>query len=243
MKQLIPLFVLLTLASCTASSESVEPAPADIGFHSYKLTADLDCEPSLGVLGCLSRNEPSAAEQHDVELARADGVLCLSSPGATKVCLPEKDGLSYAFLERTSGNLVVVETVETEGYTVLMVSEKTRRQGRIDNRPLFSPGAPFFATVSYDTDAGYLPNRVAIWDSTTNALLYEVDRFASGTGPIGIRWLAPTRLEVLYSRSEYSPARDENADPFSIWRNEKNTWADDYRVTNPTTSSPRALDQ
>lgn len=229
MKQsFITLFFLATLASCTASSESGTPASADIGFHSYELTADLDCEPSLGLLECLSRNEPSAAEQHDVELARAGADLCLFSPGVTKVCLPEEEGLSYAFLGRTSGNFVLVEAVETEGYAVLMVNEKTGRQSRVDNRPLFSPGAPFFATVSYDTDAGYLPNRVAIWDSITNALLYEVDRLVPGTGPIGIRWTAPTRLEVLYSRSEYSPARDKNTDTFSIWRDEKDTWIDDY---------------
>ena len=216
------------LVNCTSKGESGEAASADIGIHSYELTAGLDCEPSLGLFECLRRNEPSAAEHHDVKLDRAGGEFCLSSPGATKACLRDQEGLSYVFLERTAGYFVVVETEDVGGYTVLMVNEKTGRQSRVDNGPLFSPGAPFFATVSYDTDAGYLQNRVAIWDSTTNALLYKVDRFASGIGPVGIRWVAPTRLQVLYSRSEYSPTRDENTATFSIWRGEKNTWSDDY---------------
>lgn len=224
----IQLFVLLMLANCTSNDGNGEPASVENDIHSSELTAGFHCQASQGLHECLSRNERTAAEKYGVELTRKGGEICLSSPAATDVCLRDKAGLRHVFLERIQGYFVVVEIEDMEGYTVLMVSEKTGRQRRVDNRPLFSPGAPYFATVSYDTDAGYLQNRVAIWNSTTNALLYKVDRFASGTGPVGIRWATPTRLKVHYSRTEYSPARDENTGTFSIWREEKNTWSDDY---------------
>lgn len=216
------------LAGCSSESRSGSPAPPDPGFHSYRLTAGLDCEPSHGLLECLRRNEATAAERHGVALARSGDMLCLSSPGSAETCLRKPEGFNHVFLERTAGRFVVVETDDLGGYTVLLVDAETGRRRRIDNRPWFSPGAPFFATVSYDTDAGYLPNRVVVRDSTTNAPVHEAARFAPGTGPTGIRWTAPTRLQVRYSRTEYSPEGDGGTGTFTIWRNEDGTWTDDY---------------
>ncbi len=190
----------------------------DMDTRSFKLTDGLGCEPTLGVLECLRRNEPSAARKHDVNLSRSDDALCLTGPGAGEVCLPKARRIRHVFLERTHGYFVVVEIEHVEGYTVLLVDEKTGSQSPIDNPPLFSPSKDFFATVSYDTDAGYLPNRVAIWNSSGSELLYEVDGFAPGTGPIRIGWLDPTRLQVLYSRTPYSAVPDDNTESFSVWK-------------------------
>lgn len=229
MKQLfLSFFGVLALASCTSQSESREPSSATGDLHSYSLTAGLDCAPSLGLLQCLRQNERSAAQRHGVDLTRSGSEACLSSKTTVKVCLRDESGVSYAFFERVQGTFVVVEAEDTGGYAVLIVSEKTGQQRRVDNRPLFSADGSLFATVSYDTDAGYVPNRVAIWDSTGTAPLYKVDRFAPGTGPTAIRWISPEKLEVHYSRSEYSPDRDENTGNFSIWRDDESAWRDNY---------------
>ncbi|MBA2238569.1 MAG: hypothetical protein H0W24_07730 [Lysobacter sp.] len=219
-------FVLL--ANCSSKGESAAPASADMGTRSFNLTDGIECEPSLGLLACLRRNEPPAAKQHEVDISRSDGPLCMAAPGASEVCLPHAQGLQHVFLERSHGYFVVVEIEHIEGYAVLLVDEKTGSHHRIDNRPLFSPAKDVFATVSYDTDAGYLPNRVAIWNSSGSELLYEVDRFATGTGPILIGWLGPTRLQVRYSRTPYSAEPAANTGNFRVWKDAKGAWHDDY---------------
>ena len=123
---------------------------------------------------------------------------------------------------------MVVEIEHSEGYTVLLVDEKTGSRSRIDNPPLFAPSKDYFATVSYDSDAGYLPNRVAIWNFRGSQLLYKVDRFAPGTGPTCIHWVSPARLQVRYSQTPYSAEPDENTRSFSVWKDAAGRWHDDY---------------
>src|SRR5690606_3142138 len=123
--------------------------------------------------------------------------FCLDS-SMGKACLPGHERLDYAFLERIGGHYVVVEAFDQEGLEVLLLEPGSDRKHRVDNRPIYSPDGKVFATVSYDIDAGYTPNRVAIWDPVAGDLLHQVDRFTSGSGPVGIRWVAPARLEVRY---------------------------------------------
>lgn len=163
-----------------------------------------------------------------MNISRPDGALCLTGPGTDEVCLPKAQRIEHVFLERTHGFIVVVEFEHPEGYTVLLVDEKTGSQSAIDNPPLFSSSKDFFATVSYDTDAGYGHNRVAIWNSSGSELLYEVDRFSPGTGPIRISWLDPKRLQVFYSQTPYSAVPGENTASFSVWKDAKGMWHDDY---------------
>lgn len=225
---LLTLLFPLTLASCGFEGRNGTPYAADAGFRSHQLVAGLGCKASDGLLQCLRLNESIAAERHQVELTRLDGQLCMSSAGSKAICLQDFDGIEHVFLERAKDQFVVVETDAAGGYTVLVLDAATGRVGRVDNQPLLSPAAPFFATVSYDTDAGFLPNRVAIWDKSSSELVYEVDRFAPGTGPVAIRWSDPTRLEVIYSRAQYSPSEKEDTGTFKIWRNNDSTWSDDY---------------
>lgn len=222
------LLLPLMLANCTSESRVGEPESRDASIRSHELVAGLGCKPSDGLLQCLRLNEPIAAERHQVALARRGGRLCISSTGSKVACLQDFDGYEHLFLERAKDHFVVVETDAAGGYTVLLLDAMTGLHSRVDNRPLFAPAAPYFATVSYDTDAGFLPKRVAIWDATSNELVYAVDRFASGTGPIAIRWSALSRLQVIYSRTQYSPSIDGDTGTFDIWRNEDSTWNDDY---------------
>lgn len=222
------LLLALMLANCTPESRSGKLESSDASFRSHELIAGLGCRPSDGLLQCLKLNEPTAAQRYGVELSRAGGRFCMSSPGSKVACLQRSEGYEYVFLERTRGQFVVVESDAAGGYTVLLLDPTTGRRSRVDNRPLFGPEAPYFATISYDTDAGFLPNRVVIWDATSNEPVYEVDRFVPGTGPIAIRWSAPTSLEVIYSRAQYSPSADGDTGTFAIWRNDDSTWNDDY---------------
>lgn len=229
-RALVAVFALVLLASCSSKGENATSASADGDTRLSRLSAGLPCEAAADILDCVRRNESSAARKHDVNISRSSGALCLAGSETDEVCLPQQARqIEHRFLERTRGYFVVVEIEHSEGYTVLLVDEKTGSRNSIDNRPLFSPSKEFLATVSYDTDAGYLPNRVAIWNTSGSELLYKVDAFAAGTGPIRIGWLDPARLQVLYSRTPYSAAADENTDSFSIWKDANGTWHGDYR--------------
>ncbi|MDQ3289239.1 MAG: hypothetical protein M3Q42_13495 [Pseudomonadota bacterium] len=216
------------LASCGLQGESATRTSGELDARLFKLTAGLPCEAAADILDCVRRNESSAASKNDVAISRSGSALCMAAPDNDEVCLPPARQIEHRFLERTHGYFVVVEIEHPEGYTVLLVDEKTGSRSRIDNPPLFSPSRNHFATVSYDTDAGYLPNRVAIWNSTGSELLYKVDRFAPGTGPTRILWVTPTRLQVRYNQTLYSAEPDENTGSFSVWKDATGRWHDDY---------------
>ena len=221
-------FVLFVLAALVHASGRADEPLTQRDLHSHQLRAGLDCAPSLGVLVCLRLKEPLAAQRHRADVKRTGPELCLFVRSTRNTCLRDGSDIRYAFLERVSGYYVVVETRAAHGYTVLMVNEKTRRVRRVDNRPLVGPGGSFFATVSYDTDAAYVPNRVVIWSSTRNTPVYTRRKFAPGAGPIAIRWTARNRLAVHYGRADYSSSFDNETGTFGVWKDKTGVWRDNY---------------
>lgn len=218
---------LLSIASCSANREGGPPLDAQEFFLSYDITDGLRCRPASGLLGCLREQEPANTQFAGLMPKRQSASLCLPLPPKT-VCFVDQGGLGYALLGLAGGKFVVVETEATGGYTVILVDAANGSQHRVDNRPLYSSNVGLFATVSYDTDAGYVPNRVAIWNAELASPIYEFDNFSSGEGPTGIRWFGPLKLEVRYSREPYSPSQDE-IDTFTVWRDEKGVWKNDYK--------------
>ncbi|SKA19955.1 hypothetical protein [Novilysobacter spongiicola] len=234
MKQVFcSMLIGVVLVACISVVGAVgrEQAAMNAGsFQSSDPTEGLGCEAGTGVSGCLRQHEASAAAQHGIELSRTARAFCLAS-SIGEACLPAHDRLAYAFLERVGGHYVVVEVFDQEGFEVLLLDPGAGRKHRIDNRPLFSPDGSVFATVSYDIDAGYGPNRVAIWDPVTGEVLHQVDRFAPGSGPVGIRWVAPAKLEVLY----HLPRDEPGSSPLNTFdiSSRAHSWADNHAEVSP----------
>lgn len=227
MRLLLRVFCLLSIASCSANGEGPSPVDARKSFLSYDITDGLRCKPASGLLGCLREHEPVDARVAGIQPKRHGASLCL--PVRSKAtCFVDRDGLGYALLGHAGDKFVVVETEATGGYTVVLVDAANGSQRRVDNRPLYSSSAELFATVSYDTDAGYIPNRVAIWNAEQATPIHEFDNFSSGEGPTGIRWLGPFKLEVRYSQAAYSPG-EGGTDTFIVWRDKKGVWRNDYK--------------
>lgn len=227
MRFVLQVFCLLSIASCSANGEEQPPVGAQESFLSYDITDGLRCAPASGLLGCLREHEPVGARVAGIQPERQGTSLCL--PVRTKAtCFIDGEGLGYALLGYVRDQLIVAETEATGGYTVVLVDAANGLQRRVDNRPLYSSSSDLFATVSYDTDAGYVPNRIAVWNTEQARPTYEFDDFAPGEGPTGIRWLGPLTLEVRYSREPYSPGQD-GTDTFTVWRDEKGVWKNDYK--------------
>lgn len=231
---------LALLAGCAPAQdspveESPRPEPATQHeaptraagrFQTRQITAGLDCQPALGLHACLRQHEPAVLARLGIAPRGVDTELCLPlAPAPT--CLRDAEGLRYTLIDGAPRQLLVVEAEDTGGYTVLLVDRNGGRQRRIDNRPLYAPDRSRFATVSYDTDAGYVPNRVAVWDADAAAPAHAVDGFAPGTGPVAIRWVGPARLQVRYSRAAYAPAAAD-AGIFHVWQDTRGNWRDDY---------------
>lgn len=217
---------LLLLAGCTASGHGL-PAPVARPFLSHDITRGLRCNPAAGFLQCLRENEPTRASVAEAQPTRQDTRLCVPTR-LEAVCFIDREGLGYALLAQAGDSFLIVETEATGGYSVIMVDAANGSQRRVDNRPLPSTGGTLFATVSYDTDAGYVPNRIAIWDARQADPLYEFGDFLSGHGPTGIRWIGPSRLVVRYSRQALRPDSN-NSDTFTIWKDGHGLWHHDYR--------------
>lgn len=225
MRNLIQVLFLYSAASCSAIEEG--PPPQDARpFLSYDIRYGLHCKPATGLLECLREHEPINVPTGRSEPIRRDNRLCLSShPEAT--CFIDQEGLGYTLLENSGKTLLVIETEVHGGFSVIIIDSETGLSRRVDNRPLPSIAGGLFATVSYDTDAGYLPNRVVIWDENRHIAVYQFTDFAVGQGPTGIRWDGPSRLEVRYSRQPQTPESD-NSDTFFIYKDKDGNWTNNY---------------
>lgn len=228
LKQLLTLILLVAALTGGAAHASHDSVSADSEYDSYQLTPDLECAPEAMFWECLQQHETVAAERYGVDVNRTSGDLCLREGSGTSLCVSEgrDDALLRTFLKRIPGAYLIVEH-GGEGFAVLMVDATSGLVDRIDNQPVFAPDAQVFATVSYDVDAGYMPNRVAIWSAASRELLYTVDDFCFGTGPTGIRWTGSARLEVRYESVE-GLAPDQESDVFSMWAGADDAWTDDY---------------
>lgn len=227
MRLLVSAFCLLSIANCSANGEGGSAPQPPGPFLSHDITAGLRCEPASGLLGCLRAHERLDAQPAGAGVTRDGERLCLPVR-PDPICFVDRDGLGYALLGREGAQYLVVETEATGGYTVILVDASDGARRRVDNRPLRSGHSDLFATVSYDTDAGYIPNRVAVWDAARSAPVFEFDEFAPGEGPTGIRWLGPSKLEVRYSREPYSPGQD-GTDTFLVWQDGQGVWKNDYK--------------
>lgn len=227
MRHAAQLFCLLVLVGCSSKGEGAAPAGNQVSFTGFRITAGLNCAPEAGLLGCLREHEPVSRQGAESLPTRNGPRLCVPVRSASS-CFDDLHGLSYALLGKARDKFIVVETEDTGGFTVILVDEATSGRLRVDNRPLFSPDGSLFATVSYDIDAGYMPNRVVVWDAALEQPVHQVDGFPAGEGPIAIRWLAPGRLQVRYSRDHHAPVQDDT-NTFFVWRDAEGRWHDDYK--------------
>ena len=229
MRVLLQLMCLLSVFGCSGNGRDSSSAKTDgrKSFLSYDITQRLRCAPGSGLLGCLREHEPVDVRIAGIQPKRRDASICFPVP-TKSVCFVDGDGLRYALLGQVRDQWVVVETEATGGYTVVLVDAGRGRLRRVDNLPLYSPTAGLFATVSYDTDAGYVQNRVAVWNPEQANPIYVFGDFVPGEGPTGIRWVAPLKLEVRYSREPYSPNSDRTH-TFTIWSDGNGVWQNDYK--------------
>lgn len=214
------LLALVVLAACPAHADPDGAAIA--GMVSHELARGLACPSTRNAYECVMAHEAREAEAHGVRLSGSDDRTCFSV-GSRDFCFPRVAGLRYVFLGRAHGHLEILEIAD-EGFQALLVDETTGTTTRIDNRPVYSPDGSTFATVSFDIDAGLLPNRVVVLESASKRIVHRVDGFPRAVGPVAIRWTDEGRLAVLSIRDDGDkPVRKYG----SIWRDRDGSWRDD----------------
>lgn len=227
MRYVARVLCLLSLAGCGSRTEGSPLSHGPTPFMGFRITEGLGCAADAGLSGCLRQHEPVSDSGPDNEPGRIGSRLCLPLR-SSRACFSDVDGLRYTLLGRERGRFIVVETQATGGYAVILVDEANGARRRVDNRPLVNRDGRLFATVSYDVDADYVPNRVVVWASSRETPLYEVGGFAAGAGPVAIRWTGAARLEVRYRQGPDS-AGEASVATFSIWQDGEGRWHDDYR--------------
>jgi len=84
-----------------------------------------------------------------------------------------------------------------EGRAYLLVHERTAKQSRVDARPLPSPSGRWLATASFDLEAGFDPNALAILRADDDTVVTAWSIQPSRWGPDTTRWRGDDTLLVV----------------------------------------------
>ena len=98
----------------------------------------------------------------------------------------------YGYLPALRSHLVEVQLYEGGGF--VLVSAATGRLLELDDRPVIAPGGLRFATASWDTEAGYNPNRAQIYRLAGDSAVLEWQVEPSSWGPTDVLWINESTL-------------------------------------------------
>jgi hypothetical protein len=90
-----------------------------------------------------------------------------------------------------------------EGTSYLIINASTGDIHSLLGIPIFSEDLKRFAVASIDLEAGYIPNRIAIYQFFDNSIKREWYKDYTASGPSGIKWINNTVITFFdnYSRN------------------------------------------
>lgn len=92
-------------------------------------------------------------------------------------------------------HLYLVSVGKWEGSGSIIISETMGKIYHIDANPIFSPSMNRFATISWDMQAGYNPNRVQVWKVENGEIILDWDSTElDDWGPDGATWVSDDKL-------------------------------------------------
>lgn len=241
LRWIMPAF-FVALKACTFSTAIVptpsrsQPAGPIEGSFPLIDTSEPPCVLSDNVSTCLGRIEAKALNAFGSQVSRGAGELCFQLSNDGRTCLPSVDQVQYGFLGQSGPFWTVVESTGLEGYSVVMVSQINGTTIRTNNLPIWSPDGNYFATVSYDVDAGYSPNEVELWRVESKPQrVFSVSEFPDGQGQLHAKWISSSALEVLYGEADLDAREARQATSVAI-RLHGGNW--EVAVTNRLSASP-----
>jgi hypothetical protein len=110
----------------------------------------------------------------------------------------------YSYQGRLQNGFGVIEVLFYEGATFILVDERTGGITEIDSVPVVSPDGTRFVTTSMDLEAGYRPNRIAIYRFEGDAVIEEWEAEPMEWGPSDARWLGPDLVAFTHNRLDGS---------------------------------------
>lgn len=121
-----------------------------------------------------------------------------------------------AFLPAIDAHLVEVQLYEGGGH--LLVSRRTGRLTSLDAPPILAPDRSRFVTASYDTEAGYDPNRIQIRKLDADSAVLEWEMEPIMWGPTDPQWLDDSTLTIVRQPALGHPDSTQLARPLLLRR-------------------------
>lgn len=160
--------------------------------------------PTRGICQGISNTSDcaQAIEGHQISrstgrVRRVEDVLEVRLDDGRRLLIPSESTETWPsrlyFLGRlVSINHYVLWEQYPEGNTIRLVNARSGKATFVDDMPLVSPAARWFATASLDLDAGYNPNRVVVWRLDGDTLAQEASFDSGDGGPDSLTWLSGT---------------------------------------------------
>ena len=89
-----------------------------------------------------------------------------------------------------------------EGFHYLMINAATGSQFTLSGIPIISQDIKRFVVTSIDLEAGYRPNRIAIFRFTDEGITQELSKEYTGAGPSDAVWVNNTVITYIENTSQ-----------------------------------------
>jgi len=214
----------VTIAGCAPRGDP--PAAADSALDTS------GCEEAPNWWECARQREHAlVATLGDVR--RAGDTLVIDIPGAVPVVLADSVAAAgdyehqYLYQGAVAGlNAHLVQVLWYEGRGFLLVSRSTGRRTPLDAPPVLSPAGARIVTASWDTEAGYDPNRVQVFRLVADSLVLEWQREPESWGPVEPRWLDDATLLIRRRPAVWHPDSTQLRRPL-VLRRQGTAWTAD----------------
>lgn len=188
-----PPTLLFAIASVSFPSYAIDLTP----IHSTLSCPDLD-----NMRECAIRMESRLSARLPNVFSIAPGVITIRMMDETSRKLNNVDELLNIVDISPDKRFLAVREQFYEGNTWYVFDRKTGDLTRINGYPLFSPDNLRFVAIEQDLDAGYSPNRMAVYRVTDNSVEEEFDLIPKDAywGPGNTTWIdnETIRFEMVW---------------------------------------------
>jgi hypothetical protein len=180
----------------------------------------------------------------DANVARVNDQIRITIPGQDTVVFTDtprgvEDGHHHVYrgvIKELDAYLVEIQLFE--GRAFRLIDARSGLVSELDERPVVSPDAQRFITASWDTEAGYDPNRARIYRIDSTGLTIEWEISPERWGPDSARWDGNSRVIVRRAPGVAHPDSLSLRTPLIVTRVDGAWVVDSISATPPQKPTP-----